>query len=446
MLKLLVATIMLMMFVGMWEVVQFFLFILSFLFFLKCSHDFFLYELGYMMGVDYLSFALILLSIWVVGLMICSSQKIKKNDYFSGGFLSVNLFLLVCLLLTFSVMNYLFFYISFESSLIPTLILILGWGYQPERVQAGLYMLFYTLFASLPLLICIFMLYSVGGSLTIGMPYKIMELNFESMLWYISSVFAFLVKLPMYLFHIWLPKAHVEAPVAGSMILAGVLLKLGGYGIIRILPLFSFINKSFVWLWVSLGIVGGVLVSLMCLREVDIKSLIAYSSVAHMGMVLGGLMTSSWWGMTGSLVVMVGHGLCSSGLFCLANMVYERIGSRSMLIGKGLLSFMPSMGLWWFVLSIGNMGAPPTLNFAGEIQILCSLIGWSKVTMVGLGMLLFLSASYTIYMYSISQHGLFYSLLFSCSPGKIREFLILLLHWVPLNVLIVKISTLTFMP
>nr|AFI72598.1 NADH dehydrogenase subunit 4 [Panulirus versicolor] len=446
MLKFLIASVMLMMFVSMWEVVQFFLFVLSFSFFLKCGHDFFFCELGYMMGMDYLSFALILLSIWVVALMVCSSQKIKKTEYFSGGFLLVNLSLLVCLLLTFSVMNYLFFYMSFESSLIPTLILILGWGYQPERVQAGLYMLFYTLFASLPLLICIFMLYNVGGSLTIGMPYKIMELDFESVLGYISSVFAFLVKLPMYLFHIWLPKAHVEAPVAGSVILAGVLLKLGGYGIILVLPLFSSLDKSFVLLWVSLGIVGGVLVSLMCLCEVDIWSLIVYSSMARVGLALGDLMTSSWWGTTGSLVVTVGHGLFSSGLFCLVNMVYVRIGTCSMLIGKGMLSLMLSMGLWWFLLSIGNMSAPLTLNFAGEVQILFSLIGWSKMTMVGLGMLLFLSASCDIHMYSIKLHSLFYSLLFSCSPGKIREFLILLLHWLPLNVLIVKISTLTFMP
>nr|YP_009170137.1 NADH dehydrogenase subunit 4 [Panulirus cygnus]ALE28928.1 NADH dehydrogenase subunit 4 [Panulirus cygnus] len=446
MLKLLIPTALLMMFAGSWEVVQFFLFVLSFLVSLKCAHDFFMSELGYMMGVDYLSYALILLSVWIVALMICSSQKVVKTYNFSGGFILVNMGLLMCLFLTFSSMNYLFFYVSFESSLIPTLILVLGWGYQPEQVQAGLYMLFYTLFASLPLLICLFSLYEAGGSLVIGLPYKVDQMDFVSVLWYFSSLFAFLVKLPLYLFHIWLPKAHVEAPVAGSMILAGVLLKLGGYGIMRILSIFSVINKSFVWLWVCLGIIGGAMVSLMCLREVDIKSLIAYSSVAHMGMVLGGLMTSSWWGMSGSLVVMVGHGLCSSGLFCLANMVYERIGTRSMLIGKGLLSIMPSMGLWWFLLSIGNMGAPPTLNFAGEIQVLSSLVGWSKLTIIGLVFLLFLSASYTIYMYSISQHGLFYSLLFSCSPGKIREFLVLLLHWLPLNLMIVKVGSLIFMP
>nr|YP_009026968.1 NADH dehydrogenase subunit 4 [Cherax crassimanus]CDN96575.1 NADH dehydrogenase subunit 4 [Cherax crassimanus] len=438
MLKFLVLNMLLMSFVMNWGLVQIGLLVMCFMVLVSLNHDFYFFNLGHMLGVDYLSWILIMLSVWVIMLMIYSSLGVKKAENFCAGFLLVNLILLLVLLLTFSSVNYLMFYISFESSLVPMLVLILGWGYQPERIQAGIYMLFYTLFASMPLLVSLLSLYSLSGSLNMGLVMSV-ELSWNlSVLWYFCTVFAFMVKLPLFMFHLWLPKAHVEAPVAGSMILAGVLLKLGGYGLIRVLSLFSEINKMFSWVWMSLGILGGVVISLMCLRQVDMKSLIAYSSVAHMGLVLGGLASMSSWGLNGALVVMVGHGLCSSGLFCLANMVYERLGSRSLMISKGLLSFMPSMGLWWFLLVIGNMAAPPTLNLMGEISLIISVVSWSKLIMVGVGILSFFSAAYTLYMYSLSQHGLFMNSLFSCCSGKTGEYFVLMMHSVPLNVMFTK--------
>nr|QXU57687.1 NADH dehydrogenase subunit 4 [Cherax cairnsensis] len=438
MLKFLVFNMVLMMFVMNWGLIQVGLLVMCFAALMMMNHDFYFFCLGYSMGADYLSYILIVLSIWIVMLMIYSSAGVKKTQNFFTGFLLVNLGLLMVLVLTFGSLNYLMFYISFESSLVPMLVLILGWGYQPERIQAGVYMLFYTLFASFPLLVSLLSLYSLVGSLNMDLLISSVSNTPVNVLWYFCTVFAFMVKLPLFLFHLWLPKAHVEAPVSGSMILAGVLLKLGGYGLIRVLSMFSEINKMFSWVWMSLGILGGVIISLMCLRQVDMKSLIAYSSVAHMGLVLGGLISMSSWGLNGALVVMVGHGLCSSGLFCLANMVYERLGSRSLMISKGLLSFMPSMGLWWFLLIVGNMAAPPTLNLMGEISLIISVVSWSKMIMLGVGALSFFSASYTLYMYSLSQHGLYVNSLYSCCSGKVSEYFILMMHSVPLNMIFLK--------
>nr|YP_010242196.1 NADH dehydrogenase subunit 4 [Notostomus gibbosus]QTI83227.1 NADH dehydrogenase subunit 4 [Notostomus gibbosus] len=428
-----------------WPAVQTALFMLSFIFGLFCVNDFFIGHLGFGFGVDSVSYILILLSVWITALVVGGSQKILDSSNFSSLFLLVNVLLLLSLVLTFCCLDYLLFYVCFESSLIPTLILILGWGYQPERLQAGVYMLFYTLFASLPLLVSLVSLYSSEGSLSISLASCLKGPGVIISIWYFCTVFAFVVKLPMFMVHLWLPKAHVEAPVAGSMILAGVLLKLGGYGLIRVLPLFASVSKQFVWVWVSMGVMGGVVVSFICLRQTDIKALIAYSSVAHMGLVLCGLMLFSWWGLSGAVAVMVGHGLCSSGLFCLANMAYERVGSRSLLVSKGLLNFMPSMALWWFLLSAGNMAAPPTLNLLGEISLILSVVSWCSLGMLAVGLLSFFSAAYTLYMFSLSQHGKFFSSLFSCCSGKVREYLVLMLHWLPLNVMILKGGTLVYL-
>nr|WHM51571.1 NADH dehydrogenase subunit 4 [Acorhinotermes subfusciceps] len=420
-----------------WWLVPSLLFLVVFIYMFFFPYFFCWGSLGSFFGCDVISYGLIFLSFWICILMILASESVYRSGYFPGFFLFVVIFLLVMLYLAFSSVGLLSFYIFFESSLIPTLFLILGWGYQPERIQAGIYLLFYTLLASLPLLIGILFVYSFTGSLCL---FLFNGISCGSWIFYLCMVLAFLISMPMFLVHLWLPKAHVEAPVSGSMILAGVLLKLGGYGLFRVSPLLIsfFFNYGFIWVVVSL--VGGVFVSLFCMRQTDLKSLIAYSSVAHMGMVIGGIMIYNYWGACCSFVLMIAHGLCSSGLFCLSNISYERLGSRSLLINSGLMSFMPSMAMWWFLLSSSNMAAPPSLNLLGEIGLLSGLISWSWLLIFVLVFLSFFSAAYSIYMFSYSQHGSYFSGIYCCSLGYSREFLLLGLHWFPLNFIILSVD------
>nr|YP_009943619.1 NADH dehydrogenase subunit 4 [Hemerobius spodipennis]QOD41873.1 NADH dehydrogenase subunit 4 [Hemerobius spodipennis] len=414
--------------------VQLLLFLMSFIFMFFVVNTSMFQEMSYFLGMDLISFGLILLSFWICVLMLTASESVNRLNYSNNYFLMNILILLILLILTFSSMNLFYFYLFFESSLIPTLFLIIGWGYQPERLQAGIYLLFYTLLASLPMLVSVMYIYNMNNSLMFFM----LNMNYMNYLFYFCMIMAFLVKMPMFLVHLWLPKAHVEAPISGSMILAGIMLKLGGYGMLRVFSLLLSMGLKLNFIFMTISLMGGFLVSLICLRQIDLKSLIAYSSVAHMSMVISGIMTLMYWGYYGSYTLMIAHGLCSSGLFCLANMSYERTNSRSLLINKGMMNFMPSMTLWWFLLSSSNMAAPPSLNLLGEIFLLNSIVNWSWVSMIMLSLLSFFSAAYSLYLYSYSQHGEMYSGVYSSMNGNIREFLLLMLHWIPLNLLIIK--------
>uniref|UniRef100_A0AAU7LK37 NADH-ubiquinone oxidoreductase chain 4 n=1 Tax=Thalassa montezumae TaxID=3129753 RepID=A0AAU7LK37_9CUCU len=417
---------------------QVFLIIFTFLFFLNISFSFYS-SISLVLGMDLISYFLILLSFWICFLMLMASEKVKKNYNYSELFMFFVLMLLVFLYLTFSILDLFGFYLFFESTLIPTMIIILGWGYQPERIQAGLYLFFYTMLASLPMMLFLFYYYLNFYSLS----YILLNQNLNSVVLYLMMNMVFFVKIPMFVVHLWLPKAHVEAPVSGSMILAGVMLKLGGYGLMRFLVLFLELGMKINFIIMNWSLFGAVVVSLICLRQSDSKSLIAYSSVVHMGLMLAGLLTLESWGLKGALVMMVAHGLCSSALFILVNFCYERLYSRNLFILKGMINLFPSLSLWWFLFSIANMAAPPSLNLLGEIMLINSLVSFSSLNMIFLMLISFFSGAYSLYLYAFTQHGKG-SFMFSLINLNFREFLLMLMHWLPLNLLILKSELFNF--
>nr|YP_009726136.1 NADH dehydrogenase subunit 4 [Aenasius arizonensis]QHR84897.1 NADH dehydrogenase subunit 4 [Aenasius arizonensis] len=388
------------------------------------------------LGLDKFSYCLILLSLWIISMMYFVSKIDSNIKLYS----LVILALMIILFLSFASMNLLMFYLFFEISLIPVFMLIMGWGYQYERINASMYMLIYTLFFSLPMMVLIYMFYLMFNSLSFFMLLKMMmNLDYWVYMIYFFMYMVFMVKLPLFLVHIWLPKAHVEAPVAGSMILAGVMLKLGGYGLMRMMML-MLMSITLNMLFMELGMVGMLLLSLLCLRQYDLKKLVAYSSVVHMMMMMMGLFSMTFWGYLGGYFMMVGHGLCSSGLFILVNYMYMRSKSRNILVNKGLVYFMPSMMMFWFLFVMNNMAAPISLNLLSEIMIIAILLNWSQNILFLLILLMFFGACYNLYMYSYSYHGMYSNMLLKIFNNNILEFYVMLFHFIPLNLLILKIN------
>nr|YP_010381691.1 NADH dehydrogenase subunit 4 [Pseudosymplanella nigrifasciata]UDL72066.1 NADH dehydrogenase subunit 4 [Pseudosymplanella nigrifasciata] len=409
------------------------LFFFFFFFFLK---NFFFFDfsfISYIFGMDYISFNFICLSIWIC-LMISLSLLSSFLEFKFYYIMYLN-FILFFLILVFSVMDFFYFYFFFEGSMLPVIFILFGWGYQPERLMAGFYLIFYTLFGSFPFLLIIFYMMSLNGGFSYFLNYK-----FESNFLMFFLIFSFLIKFPMFGVHSWLPSAHVEAPVGGSMILAGVLLKLGGYGFIRLTVfMYKFIyNYSF--FFISLSLWGCVIISFLCIIQSDLKMLIAYSSVCHMSLVIVGLFTMSMCGFFGSLCLMIGHGFVSSGLFFLVGIVYSRFSSRSFFVLKGLISILPSLSFFWFLFCLMNMSCPPSINLFSEILIVISCLSWSKLTLIYLFFILFLSACYSLTIFFLTQHGNFSSLMKYSSYCYVHEYFILILHCFPVFFMMIKLS------
>lgn len=302
------------------------------------------------------------------------------------------------------------FYILFEISVIPIFLIITGWGYQPERLSAAYALIFYTILFSFPLIMMITFSFKINFTRELR---RIIWLSSKSLIgkeiyiYNITTMFfmgGFLVKLPMYLIHLWLPKAHVEAPVFGSIELAGILLKLGGIGLIRFLPLLN--SSNFIDLVISLRMLGRIIVSIICVTNIDIKVIIALSSVVHISIVIIPFLVFNNLSIITRIIVIVTHAFGSSGMFFIAFIFYSRSFSRNLLINKGVLRYDPLSTMIWIFFIIACISAPPRINLFAEILSLISVISLIPFMSIIIFFSVMISTAFSLIIYSSTQQGI----------------------------------------
>ncbi len=351
----------------------------------------------YHIGIDGISLFMVILSTFLTPLCILASwESIKKRV---KEYMIAFLFLETVMIGMFSSVDILLFYIFFEAVLIPMYLIIGIWG-GDRRIYASFKFFLYTLLGSVLMLIAIIAIYRLTNSMSIeDLQGNYFAKNIQMYLW-LAFFASFAVKIPMWPFHTWLPDAHVEAPTAGSVILAGVLLKMGGYGFIRFsLGMLPEASEYFSPLVMTLSIVAVVYTSLVALAQTDIKKLIAYSSVAHMGLVTIGIFIVNTQGLEGAMIQMISHGVVSGALFLCVGVIYDRMHTRDINFYGGLVNRMPIYATVFMIFMLGSVGLPGTSGFIGEFLVIVGAFKYSSIVVIGSATGIVLSAVYMLYLY-----------------------------------------------
>lgn len=352
-----------------------------------------------LIGLDGISSIFTILTTFLIFICLIinyNNPSIKIKEYYICFFL-LELFLI----LTFNSLNLLFFYIFFESTLIPMYFIIGIWGSKTKKTRAAFLFFIYTFLGSLVMLYALIYIYVKTGTLNyhelVNYPFST---NFQEFFW-LAFFLAFSVKIPVVPFHIWLPEAHVEAPTTGSIILAGILLKLGIFGFLKFsFVLFPFINFYFKNLIYFLGSFSIIYASILAFRQNDIKKLVAYASIAHMNMILLGIFSFNKLGIDGALLQTIAHCFTAGGLFLCAGNLYERYHTRLIKYYGGLDKVMPNFSKIFFIYILANMSFPGTLNFIGEFLILKGVFSSIKLVATIAAVSLFLSVIYSLLLYN----------------------------------------------
>ena len=390
-----------------------------------------LMNLHFSFGVDGISIFFFVLTSFLIFLCILFIWNERLLKEYTMNLLLIELLLL----LVFSVLDLFLFYIFFEAILIPMFILIGIWGSRERKIRAVYLLFFCTLFGSLLMLVGLLYMYSTVGTLSIE---HLLTCNFtfEEQCWlWLAFFLSFASKIPMFPFHVWLPEAHVEAPTVGSVLLAGILLKLGVYGFLRFsLTLFPDASLYFSPLVYLLSVIGVIYASLSAIRQTDLKRIIAYSSVAHMNLVTLGIFSFNTIGLEGSILQSISHGFVSGAMFLMVGVLYDRYHSRLLSYYGGLVHMMPVYSVFFLIFTMANIALPGTSSFVGEFLLLSGIYKTNVVSCIVGAIGVILCGAYSLWLYNRIIFGnLKIAYVAKFEDLNLREFVILL----PLLVLVI---------